>query len=84
MGMEKLTKTQGAKSLVVIAYQVATEHVGRFRRWHSYKANAILNCLEVVFWSAVTFFVIDANTSKCKGINCTFSWIVVVLGILIT
>ena len=75
---------QGAKSLVVIAYQVLTEHVSRYRRWHSYKANVFLNCFEVTAWAAVTFFVLDANVSKCTGLDCTLSWIVVALSSVIT
>lgn len=75
---------QGAKSLVIIAYQMLTEHTSWFKRWHSYKANAILNCFEIVAWAAVTFFVLDANISKCTGIDCTLSWVVVVLSMVIT
>lgn len=47
------TYLQGIKSLIVITYQLLTEHRGRFRKWASTKANAILNSVEVVFWLAV-------------------------------
>lgn len=73
----------GAKSLMIIGYQLLTEHVRRLKRWHSYKANAILNCLEIVFWAAVAFLVIQANTKICVGVWCTLSWIVVVVAVVL-
>lgn len=66
---------QGGKSLVIIFYQILTEHVARFRRWRSLKANAILNALEIVFWAAVVFLTIQANVQICVGVGCTLSWV---------
>ncbi|KAJ4317066.1 hypothetical protein N0V94_005141 [Neodidymelliopsis sp. IMI 364377] len=40
----------GAKSLILLGYMLATEHVQKLKRWHSYKANVVISCLEVVFW----------------------------------
>ncbi|CZR64463.1 uncharacterized protein PAC_14361 [Phialocephala subalpina] len=75
----------GAKSLIIILYQVITEHSAKFRKWHSLKACMILNSLEVVFWAAVVFLMIQANLNFCVGTNCTISWVVcVVAGILST
>ncbi|VZI21000.1 unnamed protein product [Fusarium fujikuroi] len=45
----------GAKSLIILAYEILTEHSIRFHRWSSLKAYFILNALEVVFWAAVAF-----------------------------
>lgn len=56
----------------------------RFRKWRSLKAYAILNGLEVVFWGAVVFLVIQANIQVCVGIGCTLSWIAVAVSIIIT
>ncbi|TVY83706.1 hypothetical protein LSUE1_G001137 [Lachnellula suecica] len=39
----------GAKSLIIIIYELATSHTKKFRKWHSLMANMILNCLEQVF-----------------------------------
>ncbi|KAF7671293.1 hypothetical protein GT037_010618 [Alternaria burnsii] len=78
-----LALTIGAKSLVFIAYQILTEHTTWFSRWHSYRANAFMNCFEIVAWAAVTFFVFDSNVSKCTGVDCTLSWLVVALSVLI-
>lgn len=72
---------QGVKSHVVIFYQILTEHYPKFRRWASLKANLILNSLEIVFWAAVAFMGIQANTQTCDGTRCILSWIVVGLGI---
>ncbi|KAJ5295818.1 hypothetical protein N7508_010639 [Penicillium antarcticum] len=69
----------GAKSLVIILYQLLTEHVSRFRRWASLKANLILNSLEIVFWAAVVFLVLQANLQVCVGTSCALGWVVIVL-----
>ncbi|EXF75124.1 hypothetical protein CFIO01_06734 [Colletotrichum fioriniae PJ7] len=74
-----------AKSLIIIAYQVLTEHVSSFKRWASLKANLILNGMEVVFWAAVAYMGIQGNTQQsCVGVSCTIGWIVVVMGILLS
>ncbi|KUJ09828.1 uncharacterized protein LY89DRAFT_597421 [Mollisia scopiformis] len=66
----------GAKSLIVILYQVLSEHTAMFRKWASLKANMILNCMEIVFWAAVVFLMIQANLKFCVGTNCILSWVV--------
>ncbi|KAH7069463.1 hypothetical protein FB567DRAFT_555006 [Paraphoma chrysanthemicola] len=72
----------GAKSLVLLAYMVLTDHVQRFRRWHSYKANVIISLLEIVFWGAVAFLVMQANLKQCSGTMCYLSWVVVGLSVV--
>lgn len=66
-----------------IAYQISTEHVHALRRWQSYKAYWILNALEVVFWAAVVFLVMQANLARCVGVGCKLSWVVMALGIIL-
>ncbi|KAH7160404.1 hypothetical protein B0J13DRAFT_519815 [Dactylonectria estremocensis] len=73
----------GAKSLVIIGYQLLTEHVDRFNSWASLKAFMILNCLEVAFWGAVAFLTLQANIKQCDGTSCTLGWIVVVLAVIL-
>ncbi|VUC31226.1 unnamed protein product [Clonostachys rosea] len=73
-----------AKSLVIILYQLLTEHVQALQRWSSLKAYAILNALEIVFWLAVVFLLIQANINFCSGLSCTLSWIIVTLGIIMS
>jgi hypothetical protein len=68
---------QGAKSLVLLTYMVLTDHVEKFRSWHSYKANVIISCLEIVFWGAVAFLVMQAHLKQCSGTMCYLSWVVV-------
>jgi hypothetical protein len=72
---------QGAKSLIIIGYQLISEHVRSCQKWHSYKANAILNSLEIVFWAAVCFLTIQANIQSCLGNACIMSWIVMGIAI---
>lgn len=70
--------------MIIIMYQILTTHVTRFRRWQSLKAYAILNGLEVVFWAAVVFLVIQANIQVCVGTGCYLSWAVVGVAIVMT
>ncbi|KAI1036309.1 hypothetical protein LB503_003464 [Fusarium chuoi] len=69
----------GAKSLIILAYEILTEHSIRFHRWSSLKAYFILNALEVVFWAAVAFMMIQGNSRLCVGTSCALGWVVFVL-----
>lgn len=62
---------------------LATEHVQKLKRWHSYKANVIISCLEIVFWGAVAFLVFQGNLSRCEGITCYLSWVVVGIAVVV-
>ncbi|CAI6034293.1 unnamed protein product [Clonostachys chloroleuca] len=73
-----------AKSLVIILYQLLTEHIRALQRWSSLKVYAILNAMEIVFWLAVAFLLIQSNINFCSGLSCTLSWIVVSLGIVMS
>ncbi|KAL1654836.1 hypothetical protein SLS61_002585 [Didymella pomorum] len=73
----------GAKSLILLTYMMAAEHVQKCKRWHSYKANVIISCLEIVFWGAVAFLVFQGNLKKCEGVTCILSWITVGLAVVI-
>ncbi|KNG49053.1 cytochrome p450 [Stemphylium lycopersici] len=73
----------GAKSLILLAYLILSEHAPRFRRWHSYKAHAIISCLEVVFWGAVAGLTFQGNVKSCEGVTCGLSWAVFVVAIII-
>lgn len=70
--------------MIIISYQILSEHVARFSRWKSYKAYAILNGLEIVFWAAVIFLVLQANIKSCAGVSCTLRWIAVAVSAVIT
>ncbi|KAF2128288.1 hypothetical protein P153DRAFT_431972 [Dothidotthia symphoricarpi CBS 119687] len=72
----------GAKSLIFLAYMLVSEHVQSCKRWHSYKANVILHCLEIVFWAAVAFLVFQSNLDVCVGYTCILSWIVVGISVV--
>lgn len=66
----------------MISYQILTEHTLRFRRWASTKANAILNCLEVVFWLAV-LIVTGGTVGGASGSAAALSALVLVLVIVL-
>ena len=69
---------QGAKSLIIIGYQLLSEHVRKFQRLHSLKANLILNCVEALFWGAVSGMMTQANVGMCTSstllTSCWISW----------
>ena len=75
-----LTSKQGIKSLVVIAYQLLTEHRARFRKWASTKANAILNSVEIVFWLAV-LVVTGMGIGRASGAAAALSALTLILAI---
>lgn len=62
-------------------YQLLTEHVDRLKRWGSLKAYWILNAMEIVFWAAVAFMMIQGNQRICIGTSCAIGWVVCVLAI---
>ena len=64
---------------MLLAYQLLTEHVQRFKKWASLKAYFIINLLEVVFWVAVAGLSAQSNFKKCQGTTCALSWVVVVI-----
>ncbi|KAL4782865.1 hypothetical protein BJX76DRAFT_358499 [Aspergillus varians] len=76
--------TMGAKSLIIVLYQLLSETVSSFRRWASPIAYLILNTLETLFWAGVAFFVLSANIELCHGIDCALGWAVVSVSILIS
>lgn len=85
MRPEALTQVlmiQGIKSLIVIAYQMLTEHSDRFRKWASTKANAVLNCLEVVFWLAV-LVVTGKTVGGTSGAAAALSALTLVMAIIL-
>lgn len=60
--------------MVLIGYELLSEHVKKFQKWRSYKAYTIINGLETVFWGAVMFLIMQANLKTCHGIGCKLSW----------
>ena len=76
-----MEQTQAAKSLVIILYQLVTEHVTALQKWASLKAYTILNALEIVFWAAVAVLTIQANVQMCVAPGCILGWGVAITGI---
>ncbi|KAH7162039.1 hypothetical protein B0J13DRAFT_632826 [Dactylonectria estremocensis] len=73
-----------AKSLMILFYEILSSKVKMFKRFKSLKAYFILNALEIVFWGAVVFLMIQANIKFCEALNCTLSWVVVGLSIFMS
>lgn len=71
------------KSLIVITYEVLTERSMRCHRWASTKANAILNCLEPVFWLAAFVLSIMSIKSRCSGGSCACGALYVVVAFVL-
>ncbi|KAK4236150.1 sterol uptake control protein 2 [Achaetomium macrosporum] len=67
------------KSIIIIAYQLLTEHTRRFARWKSLKANFILNCIEPVFWLTLIVLKFMGISSLCSGSSCAVAWISMLL-----
>ncbi|PTU20517.1 hypothetical protein P175DRAFT_0531855 [Aspergillus ochraceoroseus IBT 24754] len=83
-GASSMGLGMGAKSLVIILYQLLSEHVSSFKKWASLKAYLILNSLEIVFWAAVMVLVLQGNIQVCEGTTCALGWVVVVLSVLMS
>ncbi|PPJ51939.1 hypothetical protein CBER1_09682 [Cercospora berteroae] len=64
----------GAKSFILIGYELLSEHTRFLRKWKSLKAYAIINFLEIIFWAAVMGLIFQANLKSCKGVGCYLSW----------
>ncbi|KAI4601671.1 hypothetical protein KJ359_011802 [Pestalotiopsis sp. 9143b] len=79
---DTMALSMGAKSLVILAYELITEHWSRARRWASLKANTILNCLEILFWAAIAYLAIASNVSSCVSTGCTLNWVIVAFAII--
>ncbi|KAJ4296332.1 hypothetical protein N0V90_006377 [Kalmusia sp. IMI 367209] len=75
----------GAKSLLFLAYQHFSAPGGRLSKWGSLKANAVLNGLEILFWSAVAGMTFQSlrRSGSCAGVSCVLGALVVVLAALI-
>lgn len=65
--------------MIVIFYQLLTQHISRFRRWESALANMILNILEVLFWFVIIILKIQGAQKFCEGTACSLSVGVIVV-----
>jgi hypothetical protein len=74
---------QGVKSIIIIGYQLLSEHTVRFARWKSLKANAILNCIEPVFWLAALVLKFMGIATGCSGSSCAVNAVITTVVIVI-
>ncbi|KAF2768200.1 hypothetical protein EJ03DRAFT_383538 [Teratosphaeria nubilosa] len=75
--------SMGAKSIIILAYVILTDHVASFAKWRSLKAYTILAGLEAVFWAAVAGLMFQANMKRCVGWSCYTSWAVIAVAVII-
>ncbi|KAG7284516.1 hypothetical protein NEMBOFW57_010891 [Staphylotrichum longicolle] len=73
----------GVKSIIIIGYQLLSEHTARFSRWRSPKANTILNCIEVVFWLAAIIVKFMGVSRTCTGNSCAVNVIILLVALSI-
>ncbi|KAK3305593.1 uncharacterized protein B0T15DRAFT_567482 [Chaetomium strumarium] len=71
------------KSIIIVAYQLLTEHTRRFARWKSVKANLILNCIEPIFWLTLIALKFMGISKFCSGSSCAVAWISALLVMVI-
>jgi hypothetical protein len=71
-----LVLRQSIKTIVVLSYQLITEHVAKYKRWGSLKAYAVLNTMEIVFWFVVIIITFMGISRYCKGANCAMGFFV--------
>ncbi|KAI5244014.1 hypothetical protein E4T42_07257 [Aureobasidium subglaciale] len=74
----------GVKTIVVIAYQLLTSHVGSLKRWRNSKVYLVLNCLEVMFWLAVVVLTSMGMQRFCEGAYCGISVVIILLALVMT
>ncbi|RYP02924.1 hypothetical protein DL764_005501 [Monosporascus ibericus] len=75
--------SMGAKTLIIVGYQLLSGHVALFSKWKSLKAYAILNSLEAVLWVGVFLITMQSNNQICVGVNCSLSKFLAANAILI-
>ncbi|KAF7544308.1 hypothetical protein G7Z17_g10058 [Cylindrodendrum hubeiense] len=76
--------TMSVKTIVILTYQLVTEHSSRFKKWGSLKAYAILNTMEILFWFVVIILAFMGISTFCQGANCALIWLVALVGFLLT
>ncbi|KAF3354523.1 hypothetical protein VDGD_01652 [Verticillium dahliae] len=71
------------KSLIIIGYQLLSQHTTRYRKWESLKANMILNFIEPVFWFVVIILKGMGMSRSCTGGSCGVSVAVMLVALVI-
>lgn len=74
---------QSVKSLIIIGYQLLSQHTTRYRKWESLKANMILNFIEPVFWFVVIILKGMGMSRSCTGGSCGVSVAVMLVALVI-
>lgn len=64
-----------------MAYQVATAHVNRLKRWANTKVNITLNIIDTVFWFALFVITIMGTMSSTSTSSKALGAIIIILAI---
>ena len=70
---------QAIKSLIFIAYQLATHYTARFIRFASLKANFVLNAIDVVFWLTGFILTIMGIGAGATGVGVVLLLVILVI-----
>ncbi|PKX92790.1 uncharacterized protein P174DRAFT_452081 [Aspergillus novofumigatus IBT 16806] len=71
------------KAAIFLAYQVATAHVERFKRWASAKAYMILNVIDTIFWFVLFIITILGTTAAHSTSSRALGGIVATISIIL-
>ncbi|GAB1310099.1 Sterol uptake control protein 2 [Madurella fahalii] len=71
------------KSIIIITYQLLTEHTRRFAKWQSKKANFILNSIEPVFWITLVILKFMGISASCSRDGCSVNWVIALFALFI-
>ncbi|KAK4149940.1 sterol uptake control protein 2 [Chaetomidium leptoderma] len=71
------------KTIVILGYQLLSEHTQRFAKWRSLKASFILSCIEPVFWLTLVILKFMGIAKFCSGAGCAVTWITTLVAIVI-
>ncbi|KAL5334112.1 hypothetical protein BJX70DRAFT_391663 [Aspergillus crustosus] len=71
------------KSAVFMAYQIATSHVNKLKRWANTKVNIVLNIIDTVFWFALFIISILGAMASRSTASRALGAIIIILAIVL-
>lgn len=63
--------------MIILMYEVLSEHVAALHRIYSLKAFVILNVIEVPFWIAAIVLTVIPMIKSCVGLSCTLNGVII-------
>ncbi|KAL2787890.1 hypothetical protein BJX66DRAFT_353039 [Aspergillus keveii] len=71
------------KSAVFMAYQVATAHMEKLKRWANTKVNVVLNIIDTVFWFALFVITIMGAMGSTSISSKAVGAIIIILALIL-